>query len=146
MITISGGLTIGRVSALTGVNIETIRYYERIGLIPRQGRNAGGRRSYGDLDVRRLAFIRRSRDIGFALSDIKSLLALGEPGQRSCADVKSIADQHRTAIETRIADLSRLHSLLSRTIGKCSGKSIPQCPVLDMLSESPGAITSTQNI
>lgn len=134
MITNSRALTIGRVSALTGVNIETIRYYERIGLIPRQDRSAGGRRSYGDLDTRRLAFVRRARDIGFSLADIKSLLALGEPGHQSCADVKSIADQHRKAIESRIADLTRLHSLLSGTISRCSGRKVPQCAVLDMLS------------
>jgi MerR family mercuric resistance operon transcriptional regulator len=131
----SRGFQIGRVSALTGVNIETIRYYERIGLVPRQTRNAGGRRNYDDTDVRRLAFVRRARDIGFSLGDIKSLLALGEPGHRSCASVKKIAEQHRMAIEMRIADLSRLHSLLTKTIGKCSGRKVPQCPVLDILSE-----------
>ncbi len=135
MITKSRDLTIGEVSALTDVNIETIRYYERIKLVPRQVRSSGGRRSYGPTDVRRFAFIRRARDIGFSINDIKSLLALGEPGHRSCASVRSIAEQHRAAIETRIADLSRLHSLLSETIGKCSGGKVPQCPVLDMLSE-----------
>jgi len=129
-------MLIGEVSALTGVNIETIRYYERISLVPRQARSKGGRRSYGDSDVRRLAFIRRARDIGFSLADITSLLALAETGHRSCADVRTIAEKHRRAVETRIADLNCLHSLLSITISKCSGRKAPQCPVLDMLAET----------
>jgi MerR family mercuric resistance operon transcriptional regulator len=136
----SRDLLIGEVSVATGVNIETIRYYERIGLVPRQSRSSGGRRSYGSADVQRLAFIRRARDIGFSLADIKSLLALAEPGHRSCADVRTIADQHRKAVESRIADLNRLHSLLSATISKCSGRKAPQCAVLDMLAETPSQV------
>ena len=134
MITISGGLTICRVSTLTGVNIETIRYYERIGLIPRQARSAGGRRNYGDLDVRRLAFVRRSRDLGFSLEEIKSLLALSGPGQASCASVRRIAEDHCKSVEARIRDLKRLRTLLSGTIQNCSGLEVPQCAVLDMLT------------
>ncbi len=133
MITMSRSLPIGPVSAMTGVNIETIRYYERIGLVPRQQRTQTGRRAYDDADIRRLAFIRRARDIGFSLEDIKSLLALTEPGHRSCADVQAIAEQHRAVIETRIANLNRLRTLLSATISKCSGNKAPQCAVLDML-------------
>ncbi len=135
MITMSRSLPIGRVSTLTGVNVETIRYYERIGLVPPQVRDDGGRRTYADTDVRRLAFIRRARDIGFSLGDIKSLMALAEPGHISCADVQTIAEQHRSAIESRITDLNRLHSLLSATISKCSGLKAPQCAVLDMLMD-----------
>lgn len=134
MITISRGFPIGQVSAMTGVNIETIRYYEKIGLVPRQARGTNGRRNYDDTDVRRFAFIRRAREIGFPLNDIRSLLMLAEPGHRSCVDVQKIAEQHRAAVETRIADLKRLHLLLSETIGKCSGLQAPQCAVLDMLA------------
>jgi len=134
VITMSATIAIGRVSALTGVNIETIRYYERIGLVPRQPKSAGGRREYDPVSVKRLSFIRRARDIGFSIEDIRSLLALSEPNHRSCAEVRNIAEIHRDAIMLRVADLNRLQTLLTETINKCSGRKIPHCAVLDMLA------------
>jgi len=132
----SRAFLIGEVSASTGINMETIRYYERIGLVPKPPRSAGGRRNYDGTDLQRLAFVRRCRDIGFSIDDIRSLLTLAAPGHRSCSSVQIIAENHCKSIETRIADLVRLHALLSVTIKQCSGKKVPQCAVLDMLALS----------
>ena len=85
------GLTIGRLAEETGVNLETVRYYERIGLMPRPDRTAGGHRSYSKAHARRLAFIRRARELGFGLGEIRALLVLAEPGRTSCAEVQAIA-------------------------------------------------------
>src|SRR5437879_7605351 len=93
---------IGEVARLTGVNIETIRYYERIKMMPAPPRTASGRRLYGPAERRTLAFIRRSRDLGFALEEIRALLALGGPERASCADVHKIANAHLTNVRSKL--------------------------------------------
>jgi MerR family mercuric resistance operon transcriptional regulator len=87
-------LTIGRLADGAGVNLETIRYYERIGLMPKPGRTEGGHRNYASAHVRRLTFIRRARELGFAIEDIRALLDLAEPGRVSCGEVQKIAALH----------------------------------------------------
>lgn len=129
-------LTIGKLAQLAGVHLETIRYYERIGLMPEPGRTPGGYRSYGDGHVRRLSFIRRSRELGFNIEEIKALLALAEPGQASCAEVRSLTMTHLYDVRAKISDLQRLESILAETVDECSGTKMPACPVLDMLSGS----------
>lgn len=127
------GLTIGKLAEAAGVHLETVRYYERIGLMPEPGRTAGGYRNYGDEHVRRLSFIRRARELGFAIEDVKTLLALAEPGHRSCAEVRTVTMLHLDAVRARIADLRRLERILADTAGQCSGAATPICPVLEML-------------
>ena len=127
------GLTIGTVSGLTGVNIETIRYYERIRILPAPRRSANGRRSYQPADVRRLAFLRRARELGFSLEDVRALLRLGGPEKASCREVRQIAAHHLSEIRTKIADLRRLEKLLANTVIRCTGTTAPDCPVLDIL-------------
>src|ERR1043165_9369362 len=95
-------LAIGRVSALTGVNIETIRYYERTGVLPAPPRTASGRRVYRSSDVRLLAFLRRARELGFSLDDIRTLLQLGGPEKASCREVRRIAAHHLDDIRATI--------------------------------------------
>jgi MerR family transcriptional regulator, mercuric resistance operon regulatory protein len=129
----SDGIPIGELSRLTGVNIETIRYYEKIKMLRPPPRTEGGRRVYGPAETRVLAFIRRGRELGFGLDDIRALLALGAPGRASCADVREIAAHHLDDIRSRIADLRRLERLLATTIAQCSGSRAPDCPVLDVL-------------
>jgi MerR family transcriptional regulator, mercuric resistance operon regulatory protein len=124
------GLTIGELSKLTGVNIVTIRYYERIKMPPR---TAGGRRIYDALNVRILAFIRRSRELGFSLGEIRALIRLGGPERASCRQVREIAAHHLNDIRTKIADLRKLERLLAKTIAQCTGTTAPVCPVLDIL-------------
>ncbi len=129
----SDGIPIGELSRLTGVNIETIRYYEKIKMLQPPPRTEGGRRVYGPTETRMLAFIRRGRELGFGLEDIRVLLALGEPGKASCADARKIAAHHLDDIRTKIADLRKLERLLAKTIAQCSGSMAPDCPVLDVL-------------
>jgi MerR family mercuric resistance operon transcriptional regulator len=127
------GIPIGELSRLTGVNIETIRYYEKIRMLRPPPRTEAGRRVYGPTETRVLAFIRRGRELGFGLDDIRALLALGAPGKASCADVREIAAHHLDDIRSKIADLRKLDKLLAKTIARCSGDSVPDCPVLDIL-------------
>jgi len=126
-------LTIGELSKRSGVNIETIRYYERIKMLAAAQRTATGRRIYGREDVRILAFIRRSRELGFSLEDIRALLRLGGPKKASCREVRQITVRHLDDIRTKLNDLRRLERLLAQTVARCSGRTAPDCPVLDVL-------------
>lgn len=127
------GLTIGKLAEAAGVNLETIRYYERIKLMPLPARTEGGHRSYGVEHGRRLAFIRRGRELGFTIEEIRALLALAAPGRASCAEVRSIAEAHLVDVRAKLADLAKLEGILSDTVAKCSGDASPVCPILDML-------------
>lgn len=129
-----GGLTIGRLAALSGVNLETIRYYERIGLMPEPGRTEGGHRVYDPLHRRRLTFIRRARELGFGIEEIRALLALSEPQRRSCEEVRVLASAHLEDVRAKITDLARLEAVLATTVQRCqSDTEAPFCPVLDLL-------------
>lgn len=132
------GVSIGELSHRTGVNIETIRYYEKIKMLPVPGRTVGGHRVYGPQQARILAFIRRGRELGFTLDEIRVLLDLSGPGQASCAEVRAIAKRHLDDIRAKINDLARLERLLEKTIARCSGKKVPDCPVLDILDSQHG--------
>lgn len=127
------GIPIGELSRRTGVHIETIRYYEKIGILPAPPRSESGRRVYGPSQGRILAFIRRARELGLGIDDIRALLALAEPGHISCAQVREIAAAHLAGVRAKLADLKRLEKILSQTIARCSEEPTPVCPVLDML-------------
>ena len=127
------GLTIGELAKAAGVNLETIRYYERIKLMPPPARTEGGHRSYSVEHGGRLAFIRRARELGFTIEEIRALLALAAPGRASCAEVRSIAEAHLADVRAKLSDLTRLERILCDTVAKCSGGASPVCPVLDML-------------
>jgi MerR family transcriptional regulator, mercuric resistance operon regulatory protein len=99
-------LTIGELSGLTAVNIETIRYYERIKMLPALPRTSGGRRAYDANHLRILAFIRRSRELGFSLDEIRALIRLGEPARASCRQARDIASHHLDDIRAKIADFA----------------------------------------
>ena len=134
-----GSFTIGRLAAATGVNLETVRYYERIELMPPPARTASGHRAYEAGHVRRLAFIRRARELGFSIEQIRALLALAEPSRASCAEVSEIARTHLEEVRQKLADLAKLEGILAETISRCSGDPAPSCPVLDMLATPPCA-------
>ncbi|GAC1337730.1 MAG: helix-turn-helix domain-containing protein [Beijerinckiaceae bacterium] len=127
------GLTIGKLSQLTGVKIETIRYYEKIKVLPAPLRSENGRRVYGQTETRILAFIRRSRELGFSLDEVRALLRLGGPEKASCREVREIATHHLNDIRAKISDLRKLERLLSKTVGQCTGTTAPECAVLDIL-------------
>lgn len=133
MITKARGLTIGKLAKLAGVNLETVRYYERIGLMLPPDRTDGGHRTYDHQAMKHLAFVRRARELGFSIADIRALLTLAAPGQNSCAEVKEVAGAHLASVKSKLADLARLETILSRTIAQCSENPSPTCPVLNML-------------
>jgi MerR family mercuric resistance operon transcriptional regulator len=126
-------LPIGELSKQSGVNIETIRYYERIKMLPPPPRTASGRRIYHPTDLRILVFIRRSRELGFSLNQIRALLRLGGPEKASCREVREIAAHHLEDIRSKLGDLKKLERLLAKTVAQCSGRTAPDCPVLDIL-------------
>src|SRR5262249_47607744 len=117
------------------VNIETIRYYERIKMLPAPPRTASGRRVYGPADSRTLAFIRRARELGFTLSEIRALLALcAESNREACAEVRELAAAHLAEIQAKIADLTAMESVLAEAVRRCDAGEVPGCPVLDAFS------------
>ena len=124
---------IGALSKRSGVNVETIRYYERAKMLAPPPRTASGRRMYDAKDLRTLVFIRRSRELGFSLDDIRGLLRLGSPDRATCREVREIAAHHLQHIRAKLGDLRKLERLLAKTVAKCSGKTAPDCPVLDIL-------------
>jgi MerR family mercuric resistance operon transcriptional regulator len=126
-------LSIGELSKHSGVNIETIRYYERVEMLAPPPRTAGGRRVYDTTDLRTLFFIRRSRELGFSLGEIRALLRLGGPGKASCREVREIAARHLEDIRAKLSDLKKLERVLSKTVARCSGGTAPDCAVLDIL-------------
>ena len=134
-ITVSRGpaLTIGALSKRTGVNIETIRFYERVGILPRPPRTVGGHRIYGHDLLMRLGFVRRSRELGFSLDEVRGLLRLVDGGHYPCAEVKAITLDHLADVRRKIADLRRLERTLAEVAGKCRGGKVPDCPVIEAL-------------
>ena len=133
MITKPRVITIGQLASAAAVNLETVRYYERIGLMPRPSRTDSGHRSYDEKHVRQLSFIRRARELGFSIEDIRALLMLAAPTQRSCAEVKEIASAHLVSVQAKLADLAKLEHILAATVARCIGDNSPDCPVLDIL-------------
>jgi MerR family mercuric resistance operon transcriptional regulator len=130
------GLSIGELSMATGVNIETIRYYERVGVISHPPRTRSGRRVYVPENRRQLSFVRRARELGFSLAEIKTMLALGGARRMSCREVKRLAMRHLEDIRERIDDLRRLEATFAKTVRQCRGDATPECPLLDDLMTS----------
>jgi MerR family mercuric resistance operon transcriptional regulator len=124
---------IGALAKQSGVNIETIRYYERIGVMPEPARSAGGYRLYTADDVKRLGFIRRGRELGFRLEELRKLLRLVDGRAYTCQEVRALTLDHVTDIRQKIADLKRLERVMTGIASRCSGKRIPECPIIDAL-------------
>ena len=125
--------TIGVLSRRTGCKVETIRYYERIGLLPAPSRSAGGHRLFGEDHLKRLTFIRRGRELGFSLDDIRGLLGLVDGGAYTCAEVKAVTLEHLGEVRRKLADLRRLERVLKGMAAECEGGAVPDCPVIDAL-------------
>jgi len=117
----------------TGCNLETIRYYEQIGLLRDPRRTEHGYRLYDDVQVSRLRFILRGRELGFTVAEIRGLLDLVDGGLGTCADFKGRAERHLVDVRAKIADLKRIERALSTTVHQCTGRKVPQCPVVDAL-------------
>ncbi len=137
----AAGLTIGALSRCTGCNIETIRFYEKRGLVPAPPRTEGGHRVYDWSHLRRLGFIRRSRDLGFTLDEVRALLRLADR-DHTCAEVQTLALGHLASVRRKIADLQRLERTLSETADRCVGGNAPDCPILEALFSEPSESTT----
>ena len=124
--------TIGEAAKLSGVNIETIRYYEREGIVPAADRSANGRRLYDVAAIARLRFIRRCRDLGFPISDVRTLLDLSDNASRQCDDVRAISELHLSDVRERLADLQELEAALSELVQSCVDAQ-SECPTLKQL-------------
>lgn len=129
--------TIGDIGKATGTKVETVRYYERIGLLPVPPRSEGNYRTYGQREVNRLSFIRRARGLGFSLDQIRALLALSDDGERDCATVDLMAKEHLREVEAKIADLRALQRELTTMLDSCSGGSVAECRIIEALGAGP---------
>jgi len=130
--------TIGRLSRATGCNIETIRYYERIGILPPPPRSPGGHRLYGEAHFKRLTFVRRARALGFTLDQVRGLLRLVDDNDYTCGEVHTIAVAHLAEVRHKIADLKKLEATLADMAAQCAGGEVPECPVIEALYEPRG--------
>lgn len=119
---------------LTGCNLETIRYYESVGLMPDPPRTSSGHRRYGAAHVERLNFVMRARDLGFTMEEIRGLLSMVDRGNHTCAEVERMGRRHLENVRAKIRDLEAIEAILSSTIEQCSGTSTPDCPLLETLS------------
>lgn len=125
----------GDLARATGCNLETIRYYETVGIMPDPPRSSKGYRTYDDSHVRRLKFVMRSRDLGFSLEEIRGLLGLVDDRSQTCAQVQTVAETHLQDVQEKIVDLKRIKRVLSETVARCTGDAAPECAVIDALLE-----------
>ena len=130
---VSGSLSIGDLARAAGTKAETVRYYERIGLLPAPARTSGNYRAYARPHLERLSFIRRARDLGFSLDQVRALLRLADDRSQSCVEVDRIAKLHLAEVERKIADLASLGGELRQLIEKCRHGTIAECRILDAL-------------
>ena len=137
-----GRITRGELARRTGVNIETIRYFENIGVLATPDRTEGGHRVYDEEHVRTLGFVRRARNLGFTPQEVRAILALGGPGKACCAEVRTIAEHHLEQVRAKLADLVELERLLTATVEHCSGKPAPECAVMDLIEDGRAAETA----
>ncbi|MEN3749850.1 helix-turn-helix domain-containing protein [Sphingomonas sp. HF-S3] len=130
-------LTIGTLARATATSVETIRYYERIGLLPAPPRTRANYRAYGQAQLGRLSFIRRARDLGFSLDQVRTLLSLSDDADRDCAAIDRIATAHLEAVERKLADLTALRRELKAVIESCGGGTVGDCRIIEALG--PGS-------
>jgi MerR family mercuric resistance operon transcriptional regulator len=138
--TVDGGaptLPIGALAKRTGLTVEGVRFYEKAGILPAPARTAGGQRLYRLGDLKRLNFIRRSRDLGFTLDEVRALLRLvDEAPDRTCAEARDLATSHLADVRAKIADLRRMERALSRMVAHCAEGETPDCPLIEELFAS----------
>jgi MerR family transcriptional regulator, mercuric resistance operon regulatory protein len=131
----SGGMiSIGALARRSGVQAETIRYYESEGLLPRPERTAAGYRLYGPSDIERLSFIRQARELGFKVDSVRRLLSLADRKVDTCDEVRELASAHLAEVRTKLADLRRMERVLSDLVRSCVGRTVPECLLLEALA------------
>ncbi len=125
--------TIGVLARKTGCNIETIRYYEKAGMIPHPARSKGGHRLYGTGHLKRLAFVMKARVLGFTLSEVKALLQLVDERDPPCAVVRELAAAHLTDVQAKLADLKAMEAVLSEMVVSCDRGKSTECPLIERM-------------
>jgi MerR family mercuric resistance operon transcriptional regulator len=126
-------MTIGTLATASGIKVTTIRFYERAGLMPVPTRTAGRHRNYTSAQLRRLLFICRARELEFSIEEIRILLVLAESAKPSWREVQHLAAIHLKKLRQKIAGLMKVEAMLSGAVERCSGKTIPPCPILELL-------------
>ena len=126
-------MKIGELASATATKVETVRYYEKIGLLPPPARTSGNYRAYGSEHLARLSFIRRARDLGFTLEAVRELLTLCDDKDQSCEAVDGIARAHLNEIDRKVADLTALRNELDRVIGSCRHGTVADCKIIETL-------------
>ncbi len=139
-------LAIGALARKTGTKVQTIRYYEQIGLMHDAGRTAGGQRRYSEKDLDRLAFIRHARQLGFPLDSIRELLDLSDNPAQRCDEADSIAQRQLQQVEQRIKRLQALRKELKRMVAECDGDTVAECKVLEVLRDHAECLTEHDRI
>ncbi len=128
----------GALAKKAGVNVETIRYYENIGLMPEPSRTANGYRVYDETDLKRLSFIRRCRELGFSLDEVRGLLGLVDGVDYTCAEVRDLSIVRLGDVRQKIRDLRKMERTLKEMVSQCDGGLVPECPIVDRLYASSG--------
>lgn len=141
----TGRIAIGGLSKHTGTNIETIRYYERVGLLPTPARSSGGYRLYNTDHLKRLNFVRRARVLGFSIGEVRTLLRLADQRKRPCAEVRVVAEAHLKDVRAKIADLRRMERVLKATVARCSAGGRTDCPLIVALYRNGAVTTGNSN-
>jgi len=127
------GYAIGAMSRETGLNIETIRYYERIDIMPKPDRTEGGNRQYNHDQLKRLFFIKRCRELGFSIEEIRALLQMVDRADFTCGEVHTMTVDHLATVKKKVTDLKRLEKALRSMAAECSKGDVPDCPIIDTL-------------
>ena len=128
-------LSIGQLAAAAATKVNTVRFYEDCGVMPKPARTTSNRRTYDDVDLRRLRFVRRARDLGFSLDEIRTLLAISDDPSADCRAVNGIASQHLSIIQTKIERLELLRDELARISRLCSGGTAANCRILEVIGD-----------
>ncbi len=127
------GMQRAELARRTGCNLETVRYYENVGLLPEPPRTASGYRSYDSTHERRLRFVLRARELGFSLDEIRELLRLVDERDRPCAEARDVAAVHLADVRAKIADLRRMERVLKSVVAQCGDGTLPECPLIETL-------------
>lgn len=127
------GLQRAELARRTGSNLETVRYYEKVGLLPEPPRTAAGYRSYDTTHERRLRFVLRARELGFSLDEIRELLCLVDERDQPCAEASAVAAAHLDDVRAKIADLKRMERVLKDVVAQCADGTRPECPLIEAL-------------
>ncbi|MGR4844651.1 helix-turn-helix domain-containing protein [Rhizobium sp. LARHSG275] len=127
------GLKRAELAGRTGCNLETVRYYEKVGLLPEPPRTASGYRSYDGTHERRLRFVLRARELGFSLDEIRELLRLVDERDRPCTEARDVAAVHLADVQSKITDLKRMERVLKDVVAQCGDGTLPECPLIETL-------------